>query len=557
MKNSFAFYLAACAVFSLSAASEPISYNLAAERAGRLFENLQLDIPRAQPIFLQKMKLGQEWLEALRSLTAENAHDGADGVVKWLMVWNRCRYGSSPSTLISRDAYRLRDQFAINAADSAKIKESLPSLEPIVSELLYELEAIDRIERCRRRDITIQVVDKNGHPAPGARVALQQTRHDFLFGCNVFRWEERETPSQQSYRRLFAQLMNFATIGFYWPAYERAPGQTRRAYAAGAAKWCLENGIIVKGHPLVWNFTDPSWLPEDPDKAQPLLMARIKREIEDFKGLIEIWDVVNEATVFDRKSFLQRAPKTTRLWQKAGQMELTIEAFKTARKANPRAELVINDYYLHNREQADNDSSIEGEKHEIYEDVLEALVEENGEPLYDIIGVQSHMHNGAWPTKHILSVVDRFANYKKPLHFTETTIVSGTKKEKEQWETTMEGEWRQAEEVERFYRTVFSCPQVEALTWWDFSDDRAWQGAPAGLIRKDMSPKSAYERLLSLIKGEWWTQEEFLYEAEPVRTRAFLGDYTVAITSKDGKKWERKFSLQRGEEPIDITIRMD
>ncbi len=36
--------------------------------------------------------------------------------------------------------------------------------------------------------------------------------------------------------------------------------------------------------------------------------------------------------------------------------------------------------------------------------------------------------------------------------------------------------------------------------------DGGWQGAPAGLVRKDLSPKPIYERLLEMIKNEWWTQ---------------------------------------------------
>ncbi|MCD6507549.1 hypothetical protein J7M22_13115 [Candidatus Poribacteria bacterium] len=49
---------------------------------------------------------------------------------------------------------------------------------------------------------------------------------------------------------------------------------------------------------------------------------------------------------------------------------------------------------------------------------------------------------------------------------------------------------------------LFSHPSVEAITWWDFSDRGAWQGTAAGFLRKDMSPKPAYERLTELVKGK-------------------------------------------------------
>ena len=55
-----------------------------------------------------------------------------------------------------------------------------------------------------------------------------------------------------------------------------------------------------------------------------------------------------------------------------------------------------------------------------------------------------------------------------------------------------EHEAQQAQEVEDLYRVLFSHPSVEGITWWDFSDQGAWMKAPAGLLRKDMSPRPAY-----------------------------------------------------------------
>jgi endo-1,4-beta-xylanase len=75
--------------------------------------------------------------------------------------------------------------------------------------------------------------------------------------------------------------------------------------------------------------------------------------------------------------------------------------------------------------------------------------------------------------------------------FTETTVVNGRRVQQCRWgKTTPEREVRQADDVAKFYTVVFAYTAVEALTWWDFSDDGAWEGAPAGWLRKTMSPKS-------------------------------------------------------------------
>lgn len=73
----------------------------------------------------------------------------------------------------------------------------------------------------------------------------------------------------------------------------------------------------------------------------------------------------------------------------------------------------------------------------------------------------------------------------------------------EEWPTTPEGEIRQAEETIQHYKTLFSHPLVEGITWWDISDG-GWLNAPAGLLRKDGSSKPAYDELMKLVKGEWW-----------------------------------------------------
>jgi GH35 family endo-1,4-beta-xylanase len=153
----------------------------------------------------------------------------------------------------------------------------------------------------------------------------------------------------------------------------------------------------------------------------------------------------------------------------------------------------------------------------------------------DVIGIQSHMHKGYLGDARVWEVCERLARFGKPLHWTEASLISGEFKPRmsfhhryKRWPSTPEGEARQAEEVAKFYTVLFSHPAVEAVTWWDLPDHK-WLGAPSGLVRADMTPKPAYERLLALVKGAWWTGELRL-DADArgeVRFRGFLGDYRV------------------------------
>ncbi len=533
---------------------EPMSHSIQA-----LYQTLQDEIPLADPQTLAALRLGLTWLEGLETFQNNLRQGRTDGLVDWLMLWNGISRDTGPATLITRSAQSLRSVIARHAPQPLRLREPLSALRQLAEELVLELQAWDRIERHRRRDGIIQVVDSQGRPIPGAEVTLHQIRPDFLFGCNLFVWNEDETESQLQYRQRFAALLNYATLGFYWWSYEPSPGQTREAHWRRAAEWCRQQNIQTKGHTLLWNYTEPRWLPDDPKLLYEAQMNRITREMTRFAGLIDKWDVVNEATAFDRTEFEKRAPKLTHLWKTTGRSELPRQAFLTARRANPQAVLVINDYELRSR--PGNQSPDSGPKQEppVFEDILDALVDDQGRPLYDAIGIQSHMHGGPWPTRRILEIVQRFAKYNVPLHFTETTIVSGPGKW-EAWEsTTLEGELFQADEVERFYRTVFSCPEVAALTWWDFSDHRAWQGAPSGLLRKDMSPKPAYQRLMELIQNRWRTVETHVTDAAGQACfRGYRGDYWIIVKAPSGRPVQQPFSLPDDTEPqilrIDLAI---
>jgi GH35 family endo-1,4-beta-xylanase len=177
----------------------------------------------------------------------------------------------------------------------------------------------------------------------------------------------------------------------------------------------------------------------------------------------------------------------------------------------------------------------------------------------DVIGIQSHQHQGYWGKEKLLAVLDRYSYFGKPIHFTENTIISGdimpphivdlNDWQVESWPSTREGEERQAREVTEMYEILFAHPAVEAITTWDSTDDR-WLHAPAGLLRADNSIKPVYTALMNKIKGEWWTKGEFSTDAEGnLEVYGFRGDYEIscgdikAPFSLDGQHLELQLGL--------------
>ena len=344
----------------------------------------------------------------------------------------------------------------------------------------------------------VHLKDARGLPWADQVVTVRQTRHKFLFGCNIFLLDTQDpSDAQRAYQERFAALLNYATLPFYWGAYEKEPDRTDENRLREMAGWCREHHIVCKGHPLCWHAVPPGWHAGRPlEEMHARQMDRIEREVAGFRGLIDAWDVVNEAVIMPR--FTLAPNHLTPLVNSLGVVPVVREAFARARRANPQARLLLNDY--------DHTAAYE----HLIEQCLEAGVE------IDAIGIQSHMHHGYAGNDVVRAVCERFARFGKPLHWTEASLISGDVRPDndyhtrlEGWASTAEGEARQAEEAAGFYATLYAHPAVEAITWWDFRDG-CWLGAPAGLLREDMSPKPAYERLMKLIKGDWWFAEKTL-----------------------------------------------
>ena len=386
----------------------------------------------------------------------------------------------------------------------------------------------DQIIEHRTAKATVTIKDAADRPLANTPVTIRQTRHKFLFGCNVFGLRGLKTPEQtEAYRQRFAELLNFATLPFYWGSYEPERGKTIADALKSMARWCAEHGVCPKGHPLVWHTAQPAW-PQELGLAEyeRILMERVTRDVAGFAGLIDTWDVINETEILPRvTSKLDRLPRLSHM---IGRIEVIRRAFAAARAANPKATLILNDY----------------ETSPAYEEIIERCLDAG--VTIDAIGIQSHMHVGYWGAEKTHDVLRRFGRFGKPLHFTELTIISGRPKaaddndwetRRENWASTPEGEQQQAEQAAEFYRILFASPAVEAITWWDFCDQQAWMAAPSGFLRGDTSPKPVYDALKKLIKDEWWTGLLKLKTDEQGRVefRGVLGSYSVAATGGSGK----------------------
>ena len=376
------------------------------------------------------------------------------------------------------------------------------------------------IRQNRFHDFTVTI---QGPAAGGPSAAtVKQVAHDFGFGSNIFGLVRGvESGELETYRSLVTRLWNFGTLPFYWGRYEPKEGESMEAETLAAGRWAREHGLVTKGHPLCWHTVCADWLMEyDNDTILGKQLDRIRRDVSRFKGVIDMWDVINEVVIMPVFDKYDNA--VTRICNHIGAVELTLRCFQAAREANPDAVLLINDFDLS----------------PAYEALIEKLLD-RGCPI-DVIGLQTHQHHGYHGIDRTLDVIARFERFGMPLHFTETTILSGHEVPKsiidlndyhiDEWPSTPEGEAEQAERVEAYYSAIFSRPSVDAIVWWDLRDGN-WLGAPSGLVRRDLSPKPAYERLERLIKHDWWfAQRETPVAADgTLRFTGTAGRYQIAV----------------------------
>ena len=378
----------------------------------------------------------------------------------------------------------------------------------------------------RKSEARIQILNPDGTPASGHRIQVDQTSHRFLFGCGAFDSVElmkTQDPEKREFLKermnKWLALFNYGTLPFYWGRYEPVEGTTAYPETMAAARWLKDQGVRVKGHPLCWHTACAPWLMKySNEEILRRQLERIRRDVSLYKGIVDMWDVINEVVimpVFDRYD-----NAITRICKEMGRIRLVKEVFAAAKETNPDATLLINDF----------NTSVS------YEILLEGLLEA-GVPI-SAIGIQSHQHQGYWGLEKLNNVLERFSRFGLPIHFTENTLVSGeimpahivdlNDWQVDTWPSTPEGEERQAREISEMYSFLFAHPLVEAVTTWDFNDG-CWLKAPSGFVYMDNREKPSYFALQKLIHGEWETHEVLNTDENGyIAFTGFKGNYAVS-----------------------------
>ncbi len=406
----------------------------------------------------------------------------------------------------------------------------------------------------------VRFIDENGNPIARQNIDIKLINHEFLFGCGAFDflpatapddmgnvdfYQDDVTPSKDYFldrTDKWLDVFNYGTIPFYWGGFEPEEGKILTDSRMRAAKYMVVHGTKVKGHPLCWHTACADWL-MNYDNATILQkqLDRIHRDVTQFKGVVDMWDVINEVVIMPVYDRYDNA--ITRICKDLGRVRLVKEVFEAAKAANPDGIFLINDFNLS----------------ESYRILIDGCLNA-GVPI-SAIGIQTHQHQGYKGKEWLEDILERFSVFGLPLHFTENTLVSGeimpadivdlNDYQVENWPSTPEGEERQKKEWKEMYEILFNHPKVEAITGWDFADG-AWLGAPSGLIRKDNSVKPSYLELQRLIKEEWHTEKSICTDENGIaRVEGFKGTYSIGFGERCG---EYKLS-DKTDNMVDVVLK--
>jgi endo-1,4-beta-xylanase len=287
----------------------------------------------------------------------------------------------------------------------------------------------------------------------------------------------------------------------------------------------------------------PPWLEGyAPEETEELLKNRVIDLTAGFKGRIDLWDVVNEPVnvrTWKHKIENFRHPVD---WEIAEPIPLVADyveqALRWARRGNPEATLLINEY----RTLADE------KVRKRYADLL-AELQKRKAPLSGI-GIQAHEPRQEWFSPvEVWKTFDLYGvEMGLPIHITEFHPQSSGAGITGNWR---QGQWTpaaQAEFAEQFVRLCFGHPAVVSVNWWGLSDRNSWLPG-GGLLDEAYEPKPIYRMLDKLVNETWRTRLAAKTDDRgEIAFRGFFGEYDLVLTLPDGRTRVFPVHVSRNEE---------
>lgn len=235
------------------------------------------------------------------------------------------------------------------------------------------------------------------------------------------------------------------------------------------------HNMTCQGHSLIWDPVDhpewgivPDWIREQsPAQRRRTMIDLITSTVAHFRGRVDAYTLVNEA--FDGAGQL-----TDNAWNTTGDDSYIFDAYRAARRADPKALLYYNDwggedFNPKSDAMLDLAKRLRAEKVEVE---VDGKIREM--PLIDGVGFQ--MHVGVVPGQTpdpaaVAANIARYAQEELDVWITEMDVRLPIDESGKATEADLES---QATTYFDLIRTCVDAPNCERVTFWGFTDAHSW-----------------------------------------------------------------------------------
>ncbi|MBI4026961.1 MAG: beta-galactosidase [Verrucomicrobia bacterium] len=387
--------------------------------------------------------------------------------------------------------------------------------------------ALPNIEKNRKSNTRLQVVDAGGRPVYDAQYRITQIKNSFFFGASLpffiappnsdtNNFDFRPPVANALQLDHFGEAFNFSLLTYsaWWANIEPKEGQRSYEDLDRYLTWCKEHGIttefgFLSGFP-------PAWLKSKPEAEQSRRLLQHAQDVVDrYADRVNFWQLSDQGVFLNQATNLVSALRAKHPQLKFGLSDAT-RFFTTAEPARRKADLMRG---------LDN---------------LQRL-KQQGIAL-DFVSLHGHQPWGLWADpKVIYEVLDAFAKEGVRIHISAVAVPS----EGLIVGATQPGRWNpklQAEYCRLFYTVCFSHPAVDVINQAELGPVTRWPGG--GLLEADGKVKPAFETLRELFAKTWHTTLAGTLPLDGlIRFRGYHGQYQLEVTTTSGQVVATTFEL--------------
>ncbi len=463
------------------------------------------------PVFERGISFGTKWTLTEMPFTASR-----DVAVGEMALMIKC--GKFPQV------FEIADITLVNYQQSIKLNDlprSTVHYGGDAPDAAWRKVATDRIEKYRKGNLTIKVLDKNGKTVSDASVSVNMKSSAFAWGTatNSQLILDSTNADAKIYRDTLLKYFNKVVFENEMKAKNWAKFDAQKTKKA--VNWFKNHDIPVRGHVMVW----PSWqhsphlvkFKNDTAALRATIFKKIQEQTTVMRGQFAEWDVVNEPYAHHN------------IMDSLGGKDNLLQWFRAARQNTEGVTLFLNDYTMFHTEGSGSESFYNTVKY----------LKENKAPI-DAIGEQAHIGGTPPSIEYVIEKLNHFAELGLPIQISEFDITSEDDDFKSRY-------------MRDFMTAVYSHPSTIGFMQWGFWAGSHWIPASA-LWDKDWHIKPQGQVFTELITKTWATHENGMTQKNGLyKTRAFKGNYEIVVKKGD-KKVIQKAVLSSDEQTIVVKI---